>query len=183
MTTSPEAPANCWVSPALYPPKITFIIIYTSYDGLDTTKPIPQNLTRATTLTESKPHRMISEIIITEFIYAILIRDQDDTVYLIRYKKKNVPLPNKSILQCLIKNMAKETSTNITFHADVSAAYFIKKINDLTIKKKDFEKILNRPSKDNIDSDEEKFIDYIKQNPDKLSLSPLSRQKRGLYLV
>lgn len=113
---------------------------------------------------EFKPSRTISKVIITEFVHAIFIQDQNDILYLIRYKKENTPLLNEAELQCLIKNMANKTGTDITFYTAMIPHTLTKMINNLTVERENFEEIINKPMKDNKDGGLRNLMDYIEKN-------------------
>lgn len=113
---------------------------------------------------EFKPDPMITKIILTEFVHAIFLQDQDNSFFLFRQKKRNAPLLNEIDLQSLIENIAKKTGTNTTFHTTMIPRSLTEKINNFTVEREDLEKISCSPDENKRELGFRRVTEYLEKN-------------------
>jgi len=96
--------------------------------------------------------RMIAKTIIGQFTQAVLVRDQDNNLYLFRRKRKGAYLVGELDFQSRIRELALIRGISVTIDTIRIPRHLSQKINDLSVEREDVEGLFDNIKDDKIKS-------------------------------
>jgi len=116
------------------------------------------------TSSSKKFDQMIANTIFADFIQAVLVRDQDNNLFLFRRKRKGAYLVGIQRVQANLRVIAIEKGIELEIGSVRIPRELSKKISDLSVEREDLEKVLLK-LKNQVEPsiDEEMMEEFIKQ--------------------